>query len=103
MEACPKCGCEHQRFAFSITGAGTLTALACFNKGCDFTGPWVGPIAFPPDRRDGARAARAWNADVLRRRLPARLASRLPSARTLDYVKPAPASREKRIMSNQAH
>lgn len=106
MKPCPKCGCEYQRFAFSITGTGTLTALACFNKACDYTGPWVGPISFPPNRRDGDRAATAWDAEITRQRLPARLARRLPSRTSLaarDYVKPARDGGDGRIMSNRQH
>lgn len=103
MKPCPKCGCEYQRFAFSITGTGTLTALACFNKACDYTGPWVGPITFPPNRRDGDRAAREWDAQILRQRLPARLARRLPSQATLDYVKPARDPQDRQIMSDRPH
>lgn len=103
MKPCPKCGCEYQRFAFSITGTGTLTALACFNRACDYTGPWVGPITFPPDRRDGDRAAAAWEAQIVRHSLPPRLSRRLPSATTLDYVKPAPDGGDRHIMSNRPH
>lgn len=109
MKACPKCGCEYQRFAFSITGGGTFTALACFTKTCDYTGPWVGPITFPPNRQDGDRAARAWDAEITRRQLPARLARRLPTQATLDYVasadyvKPAQAAPGRNIMSNRSH
>lgn len=93
MKPCPKCGCRYQRFAFSITEGCTLVALACFNKGCDYAGPAVGPITFPPDRRDGDRAAAAWDAEIVRRALPARLAKRLPAPRYVesDYVKPASA------------
>ena len=89
MKACPKCGCEYQRFAFSITGNGTFTALACFAKACDYTGPWVGPITFPPNRQDGDRAARAWDTEITRQALPAALARRLPARKTLDYVRSA--------------
>lgn len=55
-----------------------MVALACYNKACDYTGPYVGPIRFPPDRRDGDRAAAAWDAEIVRRRLPAFLSKRLP-------------------------
>lgn len=109
MKPCPKCGCEYQRFAFSITGTGTLTALACFNKACDYTGPWVGPITFPPNRRDGNLAAGAWDAEITRQRLPARLSRRLPSPATMalvqsaDYVKPARDPQDRQIMSNRPH
>lgn len=78
MKPCPKCGCPHQRIAFAIDPAGTYVSLACFSKACDYTGPAVGPISFPPDRRDGERAAVAWDAEIVRRSLPARLAKRLP-------------------------
>lgn len=106
MKPCPKCGCEYQRYAFSITGTGTLTALACFNRACDYTGPWVGPILFPPNRRDGDRAAAAWEAQIVRHSLPPRLSRRLPSPATVDrvqadYVKPAKDSDDRLIMSNR--
>jgi hypothetical protein len=60
MEPCPKCHCPHQRFSFFLRPpAGTYVALSCMR--CGFDGPETGPISFPPDRRDGDRAARLWN------------------------------------------
>jgi hypothetical protein len=91
MKPCPKCGCPHTRLALAIRPGDTLVALACFNKTCDYTGPYVGPITFPPNRQDGNRAAAAWDAEIVRRSLPARLRERLPAPRYVesDYVKPA--------------
>jgi hypothetical protein len=99
MKPCPKCGCQYQRLAFAIRPGDTLVALACFNRTCDYTGPFVGPITFPPDRRDGDRAAVAWDAEITRRSLPAFLRRRLPIRPGADaadydkseYVKPAAA------------
>jgi hypothetical protein len=87
MKPCPKCGCKYQRMAFAIDPAGTLVALACYSKACDYTGPYVGPMTFPPDRRGRLKAATAWDAEIVRQSLPARLAKRVPH-----YVKPASAT-----------
>jgi len=82
MRPCPKCGCQYQRLAYRLNEAGTSVALACFNRTCDFTGPYTG-MTFPPDRRDCTRAAGLWDTEVLRLTLPAFLRSRLPAPAAL--------------------